>query len=107
MSIFLLIILISFIEYVGDSNLKSFARTDQIQYLLYGIISYSVMIYFLIMALRSENVIWVNSIWDGTSALIETVLAMILLHETLSNGIQYAGIGMIIIGILFLNYKAL
>lgn len=104
MSIFLLIILISFIEYFGDSNFKIYARTNNLKNLYAGLVFYSIMVYFLIMALKSANVTYINGLWDGTSALIETILALVFLHETLSNNTQYMGLVFIIIGLFFLHY---
>lgn len=104
MNIFLLIIFISIIEYIGDSNFKTYARTNNKNALYTGIIAYVIMVYFVIMALKHSNVIYVNALWDGISALIETVLAFIFLHETLKNNIQYFGLFFIIIGIFALKY---
>ena len=104
MNTFIIIILISIIEYIGDSNLKIYARTNNNINLTSGIIAYIIMIYLLIIALRNANLSYVNGMWDGTSALIETILAFILLHEHLSNNIQYIGIFLIILGIFSLNY---
>lgn len=104
MNLFLLIIIISLIEYIGDSNLKFFARSNDTIYLYMGILAYAVLIYFLIHALKNSNIIYVNGMWDGMSALLETLLAILILHETLSNNIQYIGILFIIIGIYALHY---
>lgn len=104
MNIFLLIVLISVIEYIGDSNFKIYTRTNNKFNLYLGISIYLIMIGFVISALRSANVAYVNGMWDGTSALIETLLAFILLHESFSNNIQYLGLLLIICGIFALNY---
>lgn len=104
MSIFLLIIIISIIEFFGDSNFKHYARTNQLFYLFLGLLFYTAMIYFLVLALKKANVAYVNSSWDAVSALVETGLAILILHETLSNRIQYIGVVFIIIGIFALNY---
>jgi len=104
MNLFLLIILISFIEFFGDSSFKVYARTKNNDYLISGIFWYSLMVYLLITALKFGNVAYVNGMWDSVSCLIETVLAIWLLHETLSNRIQYLGIVLIIAGIFALHY---
>ena len=104
LELFLLIVLISIIEYIGDSNFKIYARTDKIYNLLIGLIAYVIMIIFLIYVLKNVNVIYVNGMWDGISAIIGTLLAILILHETLSNYIQYLGLAFIIIGIFVLNY---
>lgn len=104
MNILFLIIIVSIIEYFGDSNFKIFARENKIEGLLIGIFMYAVMIAVLIAIIKRTNITYMNGLWDGTSAIIETFLAYVLLHETLSNKIQYIGLGFIIIGIVAMNY---
>lgn len=41
--------------------------------------------------------------WDGVSAIIESILAILLLKEKLYNPIQYFGLFLIISGIFVLN----
>lgn len=102
--IFLLTIaLMSLVEYVGDASFKTFARSSSYEYLLYGIVAYAIMVKLLITALRAGNLIYTNGMWDGISAIIGTLLAYFLLKETLSNGFQWAGLGLVIAGICFLN----
>jgi len=73
-------------------------------YLVGGVVSYLSMMWFLVYILKNTNVAYMNLQWDGLSIIIETVLAFILLGETLSNPAQYTGAIMMIIGILLLNY---
>ena len=103
--IFLLIIaLMSLVEYAGDSSFKYFARSDkEYKYLVLGIIAYAIMIKLLITALKTGNLIYTNGMWDGISAVIETLLAYFLLRETLSNKFQWTGLILVIVGIFFLN----
>lgn len=103
MKVFFLIVLVSLIEYVGDASLKEYARKNKMHSLILGIVAYSILIYGIIEILRQTNVIYMNTMWDSTSALIETILAMVFLGETLSNGIQYYGLAMIVSGIFLLN----
>lgn len=104
MNIFLLIIIVSIIEYFGDANFKIFARENKKKGLFMGIFMYAIMIAVLIAIIKRTNITYMNGMWDGTSAVIETLLAYILLHETLSNKIQYLGLVFIIIGIIVMNY---
>ena len=104
MNIFLCILIASLIEFVGDANFKVFARTGRWSNLTMGLVVYLAMIAIIIHVLRSTNVMFTNLAWDGMSALIETILAFILLHETLSNGIQWAGGVLIIFGLIGLSY---
>jgi multidrug transporter EmrE-like cation transporter len=45
----------------------------------------------------------VNAVWDGLSALIETVAAMIILGEYFEDPWKYLGIGLIILELYFLR----
>ncbi len=102
--VILLIIIISIIEYIGDSNFKFYAR-DNTNYssLIIGSIAYIIVVTILIFALKYTNVIYVNGMWDGLSAIIESTLAFILLKERLVNPYQYTGLLLIILGIFALN----
>lgn len=100
----LFIIFASLVEYIGDSSLKIFSRTNKIGYLFSGTLSYLFIVWLLIYILKFTNVAFMNLAWDGTSALLETILAMIFLGERLSNNVQYLGAIMIIVGMLALNY---
>jgi multidrug transporter EmrE-like cation transporter len=100
----LLIIILSLVEFIGDSNFKLYARKNRIINLIIGIISYIIVIKVLIESLKQRNLILTNAMWDAISTLIGTLLAIFVLHETLNNWQQWVGISIIIIGIAFLNY---
>lgn len=102
--VLLLIILTSFIEYIGDSNFKFYAR-DSTNYtsLIIGSIAYIILVTFIIIILKFTNVLYMNGMWDGISAIIESILAYIFLKERLSNPYQYMGLLLIIAGIFALN----
>jgi multidrug transporter EmrE-like cation transporter len=100
----LLIILLSFIEFVGDTNLKIYARTDYLKNLLIGIVAYILLVKLYIEALKQSNLIFTNAMWDAISTIITTILAFFILHESLTNWQQWVGLITIIIGILLLNY---
>lgn len=97
------ILLLSLAEVFGDFEFKAYARTNETSHLIGGIVGYIGVMYFLVQALKSANVLYVNGMWDGISAIIESVLALILLRETLRSPIQYMGLGVIVIGIFMLH----
>ena len=97
------IVYLSLAEIIGDFGFKDFARTNTKLSFFQGSLGYVGIIYFLIKCLRQGNVLWVNSMWDGVSAIVETLAAYILLGERLNNWVQYVGIGFIIGGILLLK----
>lgn len=101
--ILLFILLISLIEYIGDSNFKFYARNSRYHNLITGSIAYIALIALLIYVLKYTNVMYVNGMWDGVSAITGCLLAFILLKERLSTPTQYIGLFLIISGILTLN----
>jgi multidrug transporter EmrE-like cation transporter len=99
------IVLLSIVEIFGDFNLRWYASSNQLSYLYYGIIGYIGVIYFLIQSLRDDNVLYVNGMWDGVSGLIESAAAYIVLGDRLEKPIQYAGLGLVIVGIYLLKHN--
>jgi len=97
-----LISLMSIVEVFGDSQLKFYARTGKTPYLLGGLVGYAGIVYFLIRILRKANAMYVNGMWDGISAIIETGLLYILVGERLNTPGQYAGIGFVSLGLFML-----
>ena len=104
MSVFLQILAMSLVEFIGDSSFKIYTRGGALFYLIIGWLSYISIAFFLIHILKYSNVAYMNLQWDGLSILLETLLAFILLKETLSNRIQYTGMTLMIVGIFLLNY---
>lgn len=103
MFFFIIILLASFFEYIGDSNLKFYARNDNKLNLFYGIIGYIGVIITIIYVLKFSNVMYMNLYWDALSIILETTLAYILLNERLDNNYQILGFVLIIAGIFLLN----
>jgi len=98
------IVILSLIEYVGDSSLKEYLKnTTKLNKLIIGIAAYIVVVKLLIEAFKNSNVIFTNTIWDAVSIIVETILAVLILHQTLNNVYQWVGLFIIIIGIIFLN----
>jgi len=102
---FLYIIILCIIEILGDFSIKKYVETNLSGYLGGGIVFYGGVIYFLIKSLQGSTILLVNILWDGISALLETLAAMFFLGERMENGIQYLGILTIILGIFMVKYK--
>jgi multidrug transporter EmrE-like cation transporter len=98
----LTISLLSLVELFGDAQFKFFARSGQQKYLAGGLVGYVGVVYFLIKALKSGNVMYVNGMWDGVSALLNTIGVYFLLGERLNTGGQYAGLVFIIGGVFLM-----
>jgi len=97
------IIMLSIAEVLGDFGFKSFARTGSKAAFTQGSLGYVAVIYYLIRSLRVGNVLYVNGMWDGVSAVIESVAAYLILGERLTRPIEYAGLAFIIMGVFMLH----
>jgi multidrug transporter EmrE-like cation transporter len=99
----LIILLLSVTEIYGDFALRFYAKTNKIQYLAHGILGYVGVVLFLIEALRGNNVLYVNGMWDGISGLIESVAAYYILGDRLDHSNQYIGVLFVIVGIFLMK----
>lgn len=98
------IVFASLVEYFGDSSLKYYARTSELRYLFFGTNFYLIIVGLLVYILKYVNVSYMNLAWDGSSAILETLLAFLIMGERLNNNIQYLGAVFIVIGMFCLNY---
>jgi multidrug transporter EmrE-like cation transporter len=90
-------------EIIGDFGFLKFANDGGIKPLAIGISGYLGVVYFLIRSLQGSKILLVNAVWDGLSALLETLAAIIILGERFEDPRKYVGIIFIIIGLLFLK----
>jgi multidrug transporter EmrE-like cation transporter len=95
--------LLSAVEIYADFALRFYAQTNKLSYLLNGVLGYAGVVYFLIRALRADNVLYVNGLWDGMSGLIESVAAYVILGDRLKNGQQYLGLLFVVSGIALMK----
>lgn len=98
------IVLLSAVEIFGDFNLRWYAQTDAPRYLAGGIAGYLGVLYYLIKSFRSDNVLYVNGMWDGISGLIESIAAYLLLGDRFESPIQYVGLVLVVVGIIFMKH---
>ena len=96
---------LSVAEIIGDFGFKNVARLGygNVQGWVAGIGGYICVIYYLIRSLRVGNVTYVNGMWDGVSAIIETAAAFLIFGERMNSWTQYLGLGLIIAGIFILK----
>ena len=97
------ITLMSLTEIVGDFGFKNVARGGGIGGWATGLTGYAGIIYYLIRSLRVGNVTYVNGMWDGISAILETAIAFFIFGERLNSLHQYLGLGLIIAGLFILK----
>jgi multidrug transporter EmrE-like cation transporter len=96
---------LSLAEIVGDFGFKNVARLGfgNVKGWVAGIGGYIFVIYYLIRSLRVGNVIYVNGMWDGVSAIIETAAAFLIFGERLNTPMQYIGLALVIVGVFVLR----
>ena len=97
------IVATSVAEIIGDFGFKDFARTGAPAGFAQGALGYIGVIFFLIRSLKVGNVLYVNGMWDGWSAILESVAAFFILGERLKRPIEYIGLVVIILGIFMLH----
>jgi multidrug transporter EmrE-like cation transporter len=95
--------LMSLTEIIGDFGFKNVARTGSLTGWGSGLIGYVGVIFYLIKSLKVGNVTYVNGMWDGVSAILETAVAFFLFGERLNSMNQYLGLGLIIAGLFILK----
>ena len=90
-------------EIIGDFGFQKFANHGGMTPFAVGITGYIGVVYFLIRSLQGSQILLVNAVWDGLSALLETVAAMVILGEYFEDPWKYVGIALIILGLFFLK----
>ena len=90
-------------EIVGDFGYKEFANKGGVKNFTIGTVGYIGVIYTLIRSLQGSQVLLVNAAWDGMSALIESIAAIVILGERFDDPWKYFGIILIIGGLFFLQ----
>jgi multidrug transporter EmrE-like cation transporter len=90
-------------ELLGDIALKEYANDKGALYLGIGILGYIGVVILLIINLQGSTILMVNNAWDGTSSLIESIYAYVILGERFDNYLQYVGVFSIIIGLYLLK----
>jgi len=99
------ILALATVEVYGDFNLRWFAQTDQLTFLWRGIAGYIGVVYLLIRSLRSNNVLYVNGLWDGFSSIIESLAAYYYLGDRLKSTQQYVGLIMTVAGVALMKME--
>jgi len=95
--------LLSLTEIFADFALKKYATDGGLLLLTYGLAGYAGVVYLLIQVLRGSSVLMMNAAWDGVSAILESVMAYIVLGERFTDPNQYIGLGLIVAGLFFLK----
>lgn len=97
------LMILSLVEIIGDFGYERYADHKTLGGFVQGTVGYIGVVYYLIKSLEGGNVMYVNGMWDGISGIIETVAAYIILGERLTSWVQYLGLVMISLGLVFLK----
>jgi multidrug transporter EmrE-like cation transporter len=103
------VVILSIFEIFGDFQFQEYANTTtataNYKPLLLGILGYIGVVVYLIKSLRDINILYVNLLWDGTSAIIESLAAIFILGQTFKSYTHMVGAAFIILGIYIIKYK--
>lgn len=97
------ILALSSVEILGDFALKTYANQGGLEYLCAGVLGYIGVVIMLIVSLQDSTILLVNNAWDGTSTIIESIAAYVLLGERFHNYLQYFGVLFIMGGLYLLK----
>ena len=90
-------------EILGDFGFKGVARSPTLMNWTSGLAGYAGVIFFLIRSLRMGNVLYVNGMWDGVSAILESLFAIFIMGEALNTPAQYIGLVSVVGGLFLLK----
>ena len=99
----IIIFLLSIFEIFGDFQFQQYVDTNTYQPLFLGIFGYIGVVFFLIKSLRETNILYVNLLWDGMSALIESIAAIVILGQRFKNYKHALGAVFIISGLVLIR----
>ena len=95
--------ILSVLEIFGDFMLKRYATLGSLSSLGLGVMGYIGVVAALIWSFHTGNVLIINGLWDGMSALIESLAAYFILGDRLESPLQYMGLMLIVVGVFLLK----
>jgi multidrug transporter EmrE-like cation transporter len=102
--LFINLILLSVWEIFGDFNLRWYAQSGFLRYLILGVLGYIGVITYAVKCFMSDNVLYVNGMWDGMSAILESIAAYVILGDRLKKPMEYVGLLLTIVGIFLMKH---
>lgn len=87
----------------GDFGFKDFVLSRDNIGLFRGAIGYIGVIFFLLKSLATNNILWVNGMWSGSTLIFESAAAFFLLGERFEHPWQYVALLLIIVGVIGLK----
>ncbi|MBT4121124.1 MAG: EamA family transporter [Candidatus Magasanikbacteria bacterium] len=104
MNFYLLLAALLVFDLIGLSLAKIWSIKPTPAYLILTVISYAIMAVFLTFSLKYEGVAITNIIWVALSIIGMTLIGYFVFNESIT-ALQFAGIGIIIIGITLIQIK--
>ncbi len=98
--------ILSTLEVFGDFMLKRYSTLGSLSSLGLGVLGYVGVVAALVWSFKTGNVLIVNGLWDGMSAVIESLAAYLILGDRLENPVQYAGLLFTVIGVFMMKYHS-
>lgn len=99
------VIVLSLFEVFGDFQFQEYVNTNNYKPLFLGILGYIGVVIYLIKSLRDINILYVNLLWDGTSAIFESLAAIFILGQKFKSYTHIIGAILIVSGIYIIQYK--
>jgi multidrug transporter EmrE-like cation transporter len=99
------IVILTLFEIFGDFQIQQYVKTNEYEPLLYGIFGYIGVVIYLVKSLREINVLYLNLLWDGISAILETIAAMVILGQRFDSYTHILGAFFIISGLFIIRLK--
>lgn len=102
-AVFIIILLISLSECLGQSCLKQlFNQPTQRHLFLIAVIFYAIVCYLLVISYQYKGMGIINVLWSGMSILLMVSVGLIFYQETLTR-YEVLGVSLIIIGMILIG----
>ena len=100
---YILIALIVTFDLIAAISGKQFAITDNPVFLILTSLGFAIAGFFFAHSLKFESLAITNVLWIALSIVLVTVAGHFLFREHIS-AVQYIGIGVILVGVVLLNF---
>lgn len=102
---YIYILAITILEVWGDFSLRFFADAGKWYTLVQGIVAYGGIVGFLVAVFKQRNVLYVNALWDGGSAIVESLAAYLILGDRFTHWFNYVGLALIVVGLFLTAWR--
>lgn len=106
MVLWFFILLVAVFEAIGQSMIAQSRYKKNINWLFIGILCYCVVAYGLFMSYQYKGVGIVNALWSSISIILMLGIGCFVFKEKLDKN-EWFGIFLILVGIVFINFRLL